>query len=718
MRDHISDEEIREIHNRAGQFSLLLVKALLQTGTYDASHPIARAATADMFAAFSSLAQDTDELTYLLLSTVDGDGILVDGLLSEPIPIKSVFRGMMGDHFLNKFHDYFARNRIASFSIKTSISAESFTQFLAYLTAWGGEGVVGHRSAEEFSRELLELGLFDVTIISIDELVGGKRHLAWPVKIALSRMRKDISKLPMLRNADRAEVQRLKIAAMSDIIRPIKRPDTLRDLMLNADLVADGIQITSTDEVEDTLITAMTADAAFDVAEALLAIKQELSSARAKPSTVGRTLDELDQTTARCLAKIITKLALLEYRNAFGLMEVCYRNNLISLDNLPRELQRKMRAAETTDKFLSNSGQYLSDFDTCVNPQSYLKYLNVFTVVIPELVDRSNRQMVSAMLGVLARHHAEGDLTFQGRRRFIDEGLQFLSSGTFLGGLVQMVVGAPKDERADLEAGAALFKELIVPHLIGVLVGDGDMSARTAAASVLQRIGAPAIEPLTDELRAHRHGWQPLRLVIRLLGQLKALEAERNIFQYASHPHPKVREVCLTALYELLGPDSEKYLISFIRDPEKLVARRAITNLALLHSTNNDFLQFIYDTIRVRHRGEDEPEDTVQAVCLRALAEYDRVLMPRDPDLESALASILSTRGMKTMLPGRLGLRAKSSDLQALAVVALAARGGERNKRLIDELKSSQDEKVAAAANDAMNRLAEAHQRFMEQPAD
>ena len=152
----------------------------------------------------------------------------------------------------------------------------------------------------------------------------------------------------------------------------------------------------------------MTADAAFDVAEALLAIKQELSSARAKPSTVGRTLDELDQTTARCLAKIITKLALLEYRNAFGLMEVCYRNNLISLDNLPRELQRKMRAAETTDKFLSNSGQYLSDFDTCVNPQSYLKYLNVFTVVIPELVDRSNRQMVSAMLGVLARHHAEG----------------------------------------------------------------------------------------------------------------------------------------------------------------------------------------------------------------------------------------------------------------------------------------------------------------------
>ena len=120
-------------------------------------------------------------------------------------------------------------------------------------------------------------------------------------------------------------------------------------------------------------------------------------------------------------------------------------------------------------------------------------------------------------------------------------------------------------------------------------------------------------------------------------------------------------------------------MISFIRDPEKLVARRAITNLALLHSTNNDFLQFIYDTIRVRHRGRGRGEDTVQAVCLRALAEYDRVLMPRDPDLESALVSILSTRGMKTMLPGRLGLRAKSSDLQALAVVALAARGGEMN---------------------------------------
>jgi HEAT repeat protein len=281
-----------------------------------------------------------------------------------------------------------------------------------------------------------------------------------------------------------------------------------------------------------------------------------------------------------------------------------------------------------------------------------------------------------------------------------------------MNGLIMMAVNTPKEERAELEGGAALFGEAIVPALIGYLTSDNDMTVRSTVSAILLRIGTPAIEPLTDELRAHRHGWQPLRSIIRLLGQLKAVNAEKNIFQYASHPHPKVREECLTALYEILGPDAEKYLVSFVQDPEKLVARRAITELALLHSTNTGYLDFVNNTIRVRNRNEDEPDETLQAVCLRALAEYHKVLMPKDPDIEGALTHILSTKGLKTLLPGRMGVRTKSAELRALAVYALAARGGEKNERLIEVLKDSDEPKVAEAANEAIKRIAEEHQVF------
>jgi len=49
---------IRETERRAGEFSLLLVKSLMQTGTYSQDHPMARAANAEMYTAFKDLTVD------------------------------------------------------------------------------------------------------------------------------------------------------------------------------------------------------------------------------------------------------------------------------------------------------------------------------------------------------------------------------------------------------------------------------------------------------------------------------------------------------------------------------------------------------------------------------------------------------------------------------------------------------------------------------------
>ena len=714
MRAIMTDDQIKAVEQHAGHFSLLLVKALVSTGTYAPGHPMARAAAADMYKSFNDVTENVDELTYLLLSTIDDEGILVEGLLDEPIPIKKVFRGIMGDHFLGKFHDYFARNRIASFSIKSGIAFEHFEIFLGCLTTWTTENSVGHRSAEEFSSQLLEMGVYDVSIISMDEVVGGNRHLAWSVKIALSRMRKDISKLPMLRGADRAEIHRLKIGAITDIMRPLTRVDLQRDLLINADLVADGIHITSVSEIQDTLVMAMSSSSAFAIAEMLMVSVEQLNSSSGRTKIVGRSLDELFETSTVCLAKLLSKLAMVEYKVAFPLMEIAYRQDMIALDELPQELQKRLRAGDTTDKFLSNSGKYLSDFDTCTVPQDYLKYLNIFSIVLPELVVRDNRPMVSSILGLIARHLQEPDVLFHGRGRFISEGISALNSGQFMTGLIEMAIKTPKEERAEIEIGIALFGDGVVPALIGYLISDSTPSIRGAASSILLRIGPPAVEPLTDELRAHRHGWQSLRWIIKLLGQLKASGAEKNIFQYSSHPHPKVREECLSALYEILGPDSEKHLIEFIRDSEPMVARRAISLLSLLHSTNPKFLDFLYQTIKVRSKNQDEPDDKVQAVCLRALGEYTRVVMPKVPNIEEALQQMLSDRGFKALLPGKMGLRKKSSDIKALAVTALAARGGHKNQRFIESLLNSDDEQVTLAANKAVKNVEASKQEMAE----
>ncbi len=695
----------RDVHRQAGEFSLLLVKALLQTGTYSGDHPLAKAATAEMYTSFKDLTSGVTELTYLLLSTMDDQGILVDGLLPEPIPVARMFRGIMGDHFLSKFHDYFVRNRIAAFTIKAAISREQFDQFISALTAWASEAQSTHRSAEDFSEQLLDLGIFDVTVISMDEVVGAKRHLSWPVKIALSRMRKDISKIPLLKGADRAELQRIKIQSMSDIIRPITRYDLHRDILLNADLVADGITITTTPEVEDSLISAMLPEAVNASSELLLTLVNDIETQGNRLNIPGRTVEELRETSTRVLAKGLAKLARIEFKNAFEILEASYRKGYIPLGELPKDLQRRVRSGETTDKFISSADQYLGDFAGCSDPRNYLKYLNVFTIVLPELVNRGDRDMVLRTMAIIVSHYSNDDAPFMGRKRFIEEALSKLETGGFLAGLIRMTCGTPKEVREPLEAGVALFGTAVVPGLINYLTTDTDPTLQTTVSSILVRIGGPAVNPLIDELRAHRHGWQAIRPIIRVLGHLKARSAEIAIAQYSAHPHPKVREESLAALTEILGSDAEKYLLAFIRDEERQVARRAILQLAALHCTHTEFLTFLNESIRLRTRKEDEPEDAVQAVCLRALAEYERVLMPREPDIEASLIEILVEKRFKAFLPGRLGRRQKSTQLKVLAVQALAVRGGARTLQVMKDLMNSSDEEVARTAKEAFDAM-------------
>ena len=696
-----NDTRSREIERKAGEFTLLLIKSLMQTGTYSADHPMARAANAEMYNSFKNVTEDVHELTYLMLSTVDDQGILVDGLLAEPIPVVKVFRGIMGDHFIAKFHDYFSRNRIASFSIRSAISREDFEAFLTCLTSWAAEGATTSvsRSTEEFSSQLLDLGIFDVSVVSMDEVVGGKRHLGWPVKIALSRLRKDISKLPMLRGADLSAIQSLKIQSIKDIVRPIKRVDMLRELLLNADLAADGINITSTTEVEGAIVSGMPSETVHSIAESLMAMNDELGSSRSRLNVVGRSIEEFQETVGRCLARCLSTLSRMEYQTAFNLLEIAYRKQLIPITELPKDLQRRLRAGETTDKFLASSGQYLQDFSGTNDPRNYVKYLNVFTVVLPELVTRSNRHMVSSILSILKNHHDnETDDVFPDRRAYIQENLGRLQSGGFLVSLVQLAFDTPKEEREQLEDGIALFGSYVVPILIGFLTSDADQTVRSAASSILKKIGEPSIEPLTDELRAHRHNWQTIRVLLKVLGQMNAKTSVPIIHQYLNHPHAKVREECLVALAEIIGTDAEAFIIELISDEDKMVVRRCVSLLSKMHCTNQRFLDFIHDVIRTRQRNEEEPEETVQIMCLRALVEYRQILLPREPDIDGTLIEILSEGGFRSFLPGKLGRRPKSTPVKVQAVYALGARGGAETLDFIKTLQSSSTPEIAEAA--------------------
>ena len=681
-------EEHRLIKQRAGEFTLFLVKAILQTGTYSADHPVAKAALTDMYSMFRDMTAQAHELTYVLTSAMDEKGVMLDGLLPEPIEVTKTFRGVLGDHFVTKFHDYFLRNRIAAFTIKRDIEKPEFDAFLDIWTRWSakshqlnpGEIVSG------LSDELTKQGILRVTVVGLDEMVGAVRHLNWAVKLALSRLRKDIARLPMLRDVAPDVIRQLKVQAIQDIVRPISKIDLHRDLLLNADLVSEGMTVANDLEIEDTLLAAVPARMAMDVCRLLMDMVAELGKTNPRINMSGRDPRTFSESLRRVTRKALHRIGSSDLPDLRPLLQTAYQAELIPFEELPGYIQRQIRAGQTTDRFVQQYEAYLKDFDQCTDAKAYLKYLNVLLIVLPELTARKENRIVAKVFEILSRHHADEVPPFLGRTRFIDETLTHLDSGKFQDGLVVLAATTPKEEREPLEKGVALFGTGVVPGLVRFLAGTEDVSARKAVCSMLERIGPGAAPFLVDELRAHRHQWYTVRNLINVLSVIGDPACVPSICQYCGHPHPRVREECVLALSRILSHDAEKLLLPFLDDKDDAVVRRTVLVLAGIHCTNLEYLRRLHEVLRARQRNEDEPQELLQVSCLRALMEYERIYLPDEPDFEVVLLEAILPAKWRTRMPGRLGVRRKSDTVVQVGIEALGAIGRSRAEKALLEV--------------------------------
>ena len=709
----LGSDEYRLIKQRAGEFTLHLVKAILQTGTYSSDHPLARAATGDMYTLFREMTAQAHELTYVLLSTVDDKGVMLDGLLPEPIEVSKTFRGMMGDHFVAKFHDYFLRNRIAAFTIKREIERPEFEAFLDIWTRWSSQAQsagAGTSVVKGLSDELARVGLLRVTVVGMDEMVGAVRHLNWIVKLALSRLRKDIARLPMLRDVAPDVIRQLKVQAIQDIVRPITKTELHRDLLLNADLVSEGTSIINDIEIEEAILEAIPSKATLELVRVLMDLVSELAKPNPRVGMAGREPRNLLEVTKRITHKALRRISSMDLPEIRGLLQAAFMSDLIPFDELPSYIQRHIRAGQTTDRFLLQADAYLKDFDGCRDAKAYLKYLNVLLIVLPELGARKEVRNVSRIFEVLGRHHADQSPPFVGRSRFIDETLGHLDSGRFQDALILMAATTPKEEREPLEKGVAMFDIGVVPGLVRFLAATEDVSARKAVCSMLERIGQPAASFLNDELRAHRHQWFTVRNLISVLGAIGDGTCVPTLGQYCGHPHPRVREECVLVLSKLMGHDAEKLLLPFLDDKDETVVRRTVLVLAGIHCTNGEYLRRLDEALALRHRDEEEPQELLQVACLRALMEYEKIYLPDEPDFEALLLEIVSPQNWRRLLPGRLGLRQKSENVIQVSVEALGAIGRSRSQKtlqdMVDKASAPLRPYVAAAVARIQHRLA------------
>jgi hypothetical protein len=207
--------------SETSKFLLSFIQALLKTGYYTPGHPETSKARGSLFHDFFSIIKKHRELTFVVAAGKDTRDIMVDGIVDEPVELSSFMLKGMAEMFVPKFLAFFDRKNLSSFSIKSAITKSEFDTFINIMSESPSlEAKVDTR--EQLTLKLIKKSILHISTVFNIDLVGKERKLPWRVEIALTRLKKDLSLIPLYKNIQEEKITELKNMVFDDIIRPIR----------------------------------------------------------------------------------------------------------------------------------------------------------------------------------------------------------------------------------------------------------------------------------------------------------------------------------------------------------------------------------------------------------------------------------------------------------------------------------------------------------------
>jgi HEAT repeat protein len=616
LRPDSSGEADMILKGHLGQFTLAYLKALMTTGIYPSDHPAVLEVSGEPFLHLKRLAPTTNEITFMSASAAIGDEIMVEGVLAEGIPFTTILHSSMGEIFAKKFVSYFERNQLVSFSIKTRIGKEEFQKLISVFAEHrvkdeGG----GHKDPTDFSDMLLNRGIVHVSAMVRSEIIGGERPLPWRVKMAISRLRKDLRNIPYYAKASSQELAEAKRALVQDITRPLRRPQFLKDLLANTDLITHDMDELEEKDIQEEVIQGlhpgMLVNISWDIVGDL-----ERASWGAIHQNVGgkeRRLDEifkdLLKTTAMCLQEW-------EPETVKSLMEHLFAKKILIYAELPEALQIEMRLDKWTKQFLGNWKQILSRMDTLADESVYAEYLKTLVPVFPEVIKRGRSEVSLNLLRLLGAHSRNVLAEAPGRTTLAREALESFSSEANLAHLIGDAKSPERERRQTAFECLQLIGEPAVGSLLELLWRSTSASVRRETVAILEFLGEDVYVPLMEVLGTKHLEWYVYRNAVLLAAKTDCEAASDDVCKYLSHPHPRVREEAISALSHFRGKSAMLDFVPLLSDTDASVRRKAIALLARFQCRVPLFLSTLANSVKA---GPGKPGAVPEPVALAAL---------------------------------------------------------------------------------------------------
>ena len=588
--------EERKKAKPSGEFLIDLTKAMLRSGYYSADHPSSEGAKQGLYQKFQNCLSESRQIEIIQQENREQTDILITGILEEPVNVRTLVGAGMADLFLPKLREYFKRKGLVSFAVKNDITLEHFEKFVDIMSDPKADSGQGSKIGEVLSTALAEHGITEISAVFLDDLIILELNLPWRVEMAIQRLAKDLKMLPMFQGGSDETIRTLKLQIIKDIIRPLRHPEFLKDLIINCYIIAKHVEGIKKEDIEQVIIESFPLDTLLPTSEFIFAELNNLREIHAKdlnnPVLVRRV-----EGVKRILKWIVRRLILEDVSGAQNFLERLYLNEILTFEELPPDVQYLVNTILMAQDAQAHISAYVSRLLHAETTDDAVVLVKFCRRVMPMLFEENDWKI--ALLLTKAADRAGKENEAFSKERSLSPNPQLFIYKDLTEDLVIIYEKAEVSERKIIDEIIGLLGPRGIEILGKVLSECDDRGARKSATDALIQQGEKTRQWVLKALENPEQPWFLLRNALMILrfvakGQ-KGIDRART---YVAHAHPRVRDEALHTLLNLKGDNTEQIVINALDDPDDKVLWRAANSLVELAPLSDPSIAKLIEMIK------------------------------------------------------------------------------------------------------------------------
>jgi hypothetical protein len=588
----------------SGEFLMDLTKAMLRSGYYSADHPGSEGAKQGLYEKFQTCLGESRQVEITKQETREKVDILITGILEEPVNARTLVGTGMAELFLPKLTEYFKRKALVSFAIKNDITLQHFESFVDIMSDPKADSGEGTKIGQLLSTALAEHGITEISTVFMDDLIMLELNLPWRVEMAIQRLAKDLKMLPMFQSGSDENIRTLKLQIIQDIIRPLRHPEFLKDLVINCYIIAKHVDGIEKEDIEQVIIESFPLDTLLPTSQFIFAELNDLREKHAQDldnPTVVRRVDGVK----RILKWVVRRLVMSDVSGAQSFLEELYLNEVLSFEELPPDVQYLVNTLVMTRDAQAHLSAYVRRLLNAEKTDDAVVLVKFCRRIFPTLFE-DNEWKIALLLTRAADRAGKENGAFKKDSSLSPTPQRFIYKN-LTEDLVTAYETAEDAQRKIIDEIAGLLGPQGIEILGKVLSECENRQARKFATDALIQQGEMARLWVLKALGNPDQPWYLLRntlMILRFVGKgEKGIERAR---QFISHEHPRVRDEALHTFLALKAPDAEQIVVDAIEDPDDKVQWRATSALAELAPLSEASVAKITRIIKTEIPEDDE----------------------------------------------------------------------------------------------------------------